>query len=138
MKPKPCLCGSTAFTIGRAETQTGKVIYPHVCTRCETVLASHQASKAEVEAFREKWGEPERVLTTTEQKIADGRDYHVSRTAGQSCEVCGSSTDIHVHHWAPVHLFGPEAGKWPTSFLCQPCHSKWHRVVTPGMGRKNA
>ena len=84
------------------------------------------------------WGEPERVLTGTERKIAEGIEYLPSRTAGKACEVCGSTQSVHEHHWAPFHLFGAEAAKWPTSFLCQPCHSRWHSVVTPRMGKRNA
>lgn len=136
MKPKQCSCGSTSFTIGQAETQVGRAIYPHVCVRCETVFPTFQATKAEVEAYREKWGEPERVLTRTERKRAEGIEYQPSRTAGKACEVCGSTSSIHEHHWAPFHLFGDEAGKWPTSFLCQSCHARWHSVVTPGMGKR--
>lgn len=47
------------------------------------------------------------------------------------CEVCGAD-GAHNHHWAPVAIFGDiEAEKWPRSFLCQPCHTKWHQLVTP-------
>ena len=136
MKPKQCTCGSTAFTIGKAETQVGRIIYPHVCCGCEAVFATYQATKAELGAYRDKWGEPERVLTNTERKMADGVEYEPSRTAGRACEVCGSKVGIHLHHWAPLHLFGNEAHKWPTSFLCQPCHSRWHSTVTPRMGKR--
>lgn len=138
MKTKQCTCGSISFTIGKAKTQTGQVIYPRVCTRCDAVFAAWQATKAELEAYRDKWGEPDEVLTVTQQKIADGKQYAPSKTAGKACEVCGSTDSIHEHHWAPFHLFGPEAAKWPTSFLCQPCHSKWHSIVTPRMGKRNA
>lgn len=138
MKPKQCSCGSVTFTIGQAETQVGRIIYPHVCVRCDAVFATYQATKEEVAAYREKWGEPERVSTRTERKRAEGVEYQVSRTAGKACEVCGSTSSIHEHHWAPFHLFGDEAGKWPTSFLCQSCHARWHSVVTPGMGKRKA
>lgn len=138
MKPKQCGCGSASFTIGKAETQVGRIIYPHVCIRCEAVFATFQATKVEVQAYREKWGEPERVQTSTERKIANGDKYQPSRTAGKTCEVCGSAAGIHEHHWAPFYLFGKEAAKWPTSFLCQPCHLRWHSMVTPRMGNHHA
>ena len=44
-----------------------------------------------------------------------------------------------AHHWAPVHLFGgDEADRWPTGWLCQPCHTEWHRLVTPRMHEARA
>jgi hypothetical protein len=49
------------------------------------------------------------------------------------CEMCGKY-GAELHHWAPRHLFGDQANKWPTSYLCQSCHSIWHQAVTPDMG----
>ena len=48
------------------------------------------------------------------------------------CEVCGA-LGAEQHHWAPSALFGLEAESWPKAHLCQPCHAKWHRIVTPNM-----
>jgi 5-methylcytosine-specific restriction endonuclease McrA len=48
------------------------------------------------------------------------------------CEVCGA-TGTELHHWAPIHIFGAEAWLWPTAYLCQKCHNRWHRLVTPNM-----
>ena len=48
-----------------------------------------------------------------------------------SCEVCGTE-GAENHHWAPSALFGSESERWPQSYLCQPCHARWHQVVTPG------
>lgn len=49
------------------------------------------------------------------------------------CELCGQ-TPAQLHHWAPRALFGYiEADQWPQSWLCQLCHSYWHRVVTPSL-----
>lgn len=43
------------------------------------------------------------------------------------CEVCGQF-GTQLHHWAPRGVFGfDEATHWPTSYLCVPCHSDWHR-----------
>lgn len=57
----------------------------------------------------------------------------------EECERCGSGEDVQYHHWAPRHLFGrEEADRWPGSYLCQPCHATWHRIVTPNMNRKTA
>src|SRR5579885_519981 len=47
-----------------------------------------------------------------------------------ACAVCGVR-GAERHHWAPSALFGNESERWPTSFLCQRCHSRWHQKVTP-------
>lgn len=55
-----------------------------------------------------------------------------------TCQRCGGHP-VHEHHWAPVHLFGwDEANQWPTGYLCQPCHTEWHRLVTPNMHKARA
>ena len=51
------------------------------------------------------------------------------------CYVCGSP-GVEYHHWGPKHLFGDDADKWPTAYLCYDCHQKWHNIVTPGMYKK--
>lgn len=48
------------------------------------------------------------------------------------CVVCGAE-GAENHHWAPSALFGIEAGRWPQSYLCQPCHRRWHAIVTPNI-----
>lgn len=53
------------------------------------------------------------------------------------CERCGSSEGTELHHWAPRHLF-EDADEWPMSWLCVPCHLKWHQVVTPNMSERRA
>lgn len=50
------------------------------------------------------------------------------------CAVCGQ-LGAQEHHWAPWHLFGDEADKWPKSYLCQKHHTEWHRTVTPEMSK---
>jgi glutamate formiminotransferase len=50
------------------------------------------------------------------------------------CEVCNAD-EGELHHWAPQHLFGAEADRWPVSYLCRACHRKWHDLVTPEMGK---
>lgn len=54
-------------------------------------------------------------------------DYRV-----QTCSVCGT-LGAQLHHWAPRYLFGDEADKWPLTYLCVPCHIRWHNLVTPEM-----
>ncbi len=48
------------------------------------------------------------------------------------CAVCGSPF-AEYHHWAPHHLFGDEADKWPAAYLCKKHHEQWHALVTPNM-----
>lgn len=51
------------------------------------------------------------------------------------CAVCGAR-DAEEHHWAPKAIFGDAADKWPTDYLCKPCHDLWHLKVTPQLVRK--
>lgn len=52
------------------------------------------------------------------------------------CEVCGSF-GTEEHHWAPREFFGWEAYHWPTSFLCRPCHARWHRTMREAIAYKD-
>ena len=52
------------------------------------------------------------------------------------CAACGAVGPREVHHWAPRHLFGADADKWPTADLCGACHRRWHDLVTPAMSRR--
>lgn len=95
-------------------------------------------------------GDPQGRLMSKAAAVAWGRQHGIRtakcfqdnqlETAPETCERCGEQTyNIHVHHWAPRHLFGwEEANKWPTSKLCQPCHTRWHQIVTPNMSRREA
>lgn len=49
-----------------------------------------------------------------------------------ACAHCGSPDDIELHHFAPKHLFD-DADRWPTAYLCRPCHQEWHRVTSTGV-----
>lgn len=51
------------------------------------------------------------------------------------CYVCGDE-NVEAHHFAPKHLFGDEAEKWPVAYLCKFHHKKWHDIVTPNMNKK--
>lgn len=46
-----------------------------------------------------------------------------------ACEVCGSQTGTQLHHFAPRHIFGAEAERWPKAYLCQTCHDHWHAAM---------
>ena len=47
------------------------------------------------------------------------------------CERCGSPF-AEGHHWAPRAYFD-DADLWPMSYLCVPCHLRWHKIMTPGL-----
>lgn len=53
----------------------------------------------------------------------------------EKCQVCGT-LGAEYHHWAPRHLFGDAADKWPTGWLCKKCHDEWHNKVTPNMCKR--
>lgn len=52
------------------------------------------------------------------------------------CAACGTVGPREVHHWAPRHLFGDAADRWPTANLCGDCHRQWHDLVTPRMSKR--
>lgn len=136
MKPARCnACESRDMLVGEARQQTGRVIHPYWCATCGGV-STQQASRAEVAEFRRQHGEPQRVFTATEKRMMRGETVSRPVRGIGPCQVCGSTENVEVHHWAPAHLFGPECDKWPVGHLCQPCHRKWHRIVTPNMGER--
>ncbi len=59
----------------------------------------------------------------------------LSFSSGNRCAKCGER-GAQLHHWAPKHLFNHGADYWPTDYLCDDCHLKWHNLVTPNMCRK--
>lgn len=57
-------------------------------------------------------------------------------TWAPKCERCGSS-GTELHHWAPRALFD-DCELWPKSYLCRPCHRRWHTTATPGLVKESA
>ena len=108
-------CGSFGWKVGFYVDAGGKPKYPFVCLGCGR-RTQHFAKRKAVEA--------------------SGVAVHQMHpmTLPFVCEVCGEE-GAEEHHWAPWHLFGDEANRWPTSFLCRTCHERWHGVVTPNMGK---
>ncbi len=51
---------------------------------------------------------------------------------GEPCAVCGKR-QTEIHHFAPKHLFGDDADKWPVAPLCKYHHTMWHEILTPRM-----
>ena len=124
-------CGSAEFFIGEGRNARDAVIYPHVCKRCGWV-SDQYASRAQANAYIAEFGPLVRVQTKSERMRVAGKAGPTPAMT-KPCEVCGAIGDSQEHHWAPWFLFGPEAERWPTSWLCQPCHTRWHQVVTPNM-----
>lgn len=131
---RPCQnCGANDWSIGRAFNIRGDEIFPFVCNHCGDVSQQY-ASRAVALQHEGRHGPLPAVETKTGRKEREGRLRLGQRQADKPCEVCGSTGQTELHHWAPFHLFGDEADKWPTSLLCRPCHVRWHQTVTPNMG----
>lgn len=119
--------GHGPYRWGYGYNRNGTVSYMRVCFQCQ---ARDYVDKA------------------THPHCADGACMYDNRPdcclgAGcptcetQPCERCGNHQKVQYHHWAPRQLFD-DADSWPGSYLCQPCHALWHRVVTPHMNRRIA
>ena len=129
-------CGSKNIAIGEARKIRGHVIHPYNCADCGKVMLQY-ASKAAARAYSMTTRRAlKRGYTVTERRMAAGEIDAARFDHNQPCEVCGSTGDTQVHHWAPFHLFGEESIDWPTGHLCQACHTRWHQVVTPNMGSR--
>lgn len=129
-------CRSDAMAVGVTRNRAGTTIYPFFCLHCGEVTQQYAGKKVAAE-YAAKHGVLTEVLTKTAVKVLNGEELaEIERRVMPPCEVCGSVEKIEQHHWAPFHLFGAECEKWPTSFLCQPCHVRWHQTVTPNMGKR--
>ncbi len=103
-------CSSrTDWSIGKWMMSTSMIRFVWYCQGCGTKTNMYEPND-------------ERIIFTTVWDDAPEA----------SCEVCGRY-GAQAHHWAPRHLFDAEADKWPTGFLCQTCHERWHAQVTPNM-----
>lgn len=126
-------CGYGGFVICEGRNARGEPTYPFVCNQCGYIEAQYAKRKVAMD-YAAKHGPLQRVVTTTERMQLSGRSV-ATDSMTIPCEVCGSVGATQEHHWAPWHLFGEEAQRWPKSMLCQPCHTRWHQIVTPNMGR---
>jgi len=110
----PCkYCKGLGWKVGYYTDAGGAPKYPFVCVGCGK-RTQHFAKRKAVEAAGV---EPVPLSPMTMPFV---------------CEVCNTS-GAERHHWAPSSLFGSEADKWPTSYLCRACHERWHRTVTPSL-----
>lgn len=98
---------------------SGAEVFGFFCTRCETQ-----------DPFRTGMFIPaEEVKSELTDSEIDQLPFKF-RARTSRCAKCGSR-NCQLHHWAPRAIFGREADDWPTDYLCQACHDKWHEMVTP-------
>lgn len=111
-------------------------IWYRACKDCGTITATDKSWEPP-EALAVLLGEAENI-DTLERLVWDGQPHWLVRLAiSAMCQRCGATEDqqtLHRHHWGVRALF-PDAEEWPTSVLCQPCHSRWHSTVTPNLRR---
>ena len=108
----PCkYCGATGWGIGHYVDAGGNPKYPFYCLNCG-----------------------KRIPGFAKRRVVEKSNVQIKQLYPLLlpfiCEVCGAEGGEN-HHWAPFHLFGDEAEKWPQSFLCPACHKRWHDLVTP-------
>jgi len=104
----PHSCGQMAWKLGKTINRGGQEIYPYFCAACGKKIALYE-SKNDV--------------------MQHGLAFVVLSlpTDANVCQRCGHY-GAELHHWAPSAIFG-DADKWPTGYLCQPCHSRWHNEM---------
>ena len=127
-----CACGCDRMTVGQAWSIQHRRIYPFVCVKCGVVQQQYEKKAAALDEARRIGRDLPEVKTATQANKKIWNDQ-IALNNSLRCEVCKSNKDVQRHHWAPWHLFGKESEVWPTSLLCQSCHRKWHRIVTPKM-----
>jgi hypothetical protein len=128
-------CHHVAVELGALITSNGVRQVCPFCLDCGKKLDGPIAYKT---LYHELGIEPESVPIHRDQEAEP-----------EPCDVCERETHLHMHHWAPRHLFRDkvpipgylnlmitEADMWPTSRLCPECHTRWHRIVTPNMNQR--
>ena len=109
-KDKACDCGAAPhWGIGKLLCSSGQIKYPWYCRQC---------------GKRSGIFEPNHPHLIYTYVFEDRGEFY--------CEKCGTP-GAELHHWSPRHLFDAECEDWPVGYLCQPCHSTWHQIVTPNM-----
>lgn len=127
-------CEGKRIGIGKGQNRKADDIFPYYCMTCDYVFSVY-SSKSKAERYAQRSGGLENILTLTQRWIAEGKIDLSKDNCMKPCTVCGVTGSTELHHWAPKHLFGDEAYKWPTANLCRECHLKWHKIVTPNMSK---
>ena len=114
-----CQCDPKSVELVQVQDILGRFTPVFRCPECNTVSGNKPIKRGLLDP----------------QDIADAvvvRSHYGLGTV-MECEVCGK-TPAERHHWAPQSLFGHDiAADWPTSWLCQPCHSFWHKVINKNL-----
>jgi len=113
-------CGWTHWQIIQTQNSAKHPQYRYACQGCERLATKYIAKRKLIAAGINP----------------DNVPYHHVKRDYKNCDVC-SKEGAELHHWAPYAYFGNEAEKWPTSYLCQKCHVRWHQLVTPNISNKN-
>jgi hypothetical protein len=119
-------CDSENIRVGVAVISSGAIVYPWYCSDCNFVYPVYVKKEIANELERTT-GELVRVKTRTQE-------HYEKQNIVIECQVCGTN-GAELHHWAPRYLF-EDAENWPKSYLCVPCHKRWHNVVTPDMSTR--
>lgn len=119
-------CESDKMKIGITNISSGATVFPRYCAECGDVSTSYVRRKDAIQ-YAIKNGPLEYVKTRTAK-------FYERKNITIICRVCNSK-GAEMHHWAPKHIFGDEAERWPKDLLCRTCHARWHNMVTPNMTR---
>lgn len=138
LKIRYCPKCKTEMKIGIAANSRDQTIHPWYCDMCDKAWGSLCASVEDATEWCKDHGYLRRVLTETEKQLRAGVISISDFGHMIPCEVCGTKGTTEVHHWAPRHLFGDDADRWPTGNLCRPCHVNWHQRVTPNMSKRRS
>lgn len=115
-------CQSKNVKVGFGFRKNGSKVFPMYCDDCGQ--ATGKLIKKE-EANSVNYELKEIVFTSS----------NTGYLTKVKCYVCGHS-NVELHHFAPYHLFGRDADKWPVAYLCKEHHKQWHDIVTPNMCNK--
>jgi hypothetical protein len=121
--PAPKVCGSDSCEamLYRDQTANGVKVRSW-CMRCQHTPPGSKPFVA--------------VKSIPEATLAGLAEWPKAADNAAPCAVCGTVAQLETHHFAPRHIFGADANRWPTADLCGPCHRRWHDLVTPTMSRR--
>ena len=130
--PKCKRCNKTkSVKLRRQINGSGSTVYMWYCIECNHV-ADNKRPFLKKELVQ-SWIDSGRIPSFDSIPIAN--DYSHDRL----CDVCGSA-GAELHHWFPQAIAREmdikDHSSWPTSYLCKPCHDRWHKSVTPYLSGK--
>ena len=119
-------CNSENIKIGITNISSGATVYPKYCDDCGRVMTKYVKRRTAIQ-YAINNGPMKYVKTKTAQ-------FYERKNITIMCRVC-NAVGAEMHHWAPKHIFGDEAERWPKDLLCRTCHARWHNMVTPNMAQ---